>query len=120
MATAILRRRGNATQHSSFTGLAGEITIDTTNNTVIVHDGSTAGGHRLALQSEVQAAATGDITAIVAGSGLTGGAESGSATLNIGAGNGITVNSDDIAINVAYFDQTAGGTGWGANLEPCY
>ena len=118
MATAIQRRRGTATQHSSFTGLAGEITIDTTNNTVIVHDGSTAGGHRLALQSEVQAAATGDITAIVAGSGLTGGAESGSATLNIGAGNGITVNSDDIAINVAYFDQTAGGTGWGANLEP--
>ena len=53
MATAIQRRRGTAAQHSSFTGLAGEITIDTTNNTVVVHDGSTAGGHRLAKYSEI-------------------------------------------------------------------
>ena len=70
MATAIQRRRGTATQHSSFTGLAGEITIDTTNNTVVVHDGSTQGGHRLATFAEVQSAATGDITAIVAGNGI--------------------------------------------------
>ena len=55
MATAIQRRRGTAAQHSSFTGLAGEITIDTTNNTVVVHDGSTAGGHRLAKYSEITA-----------------------------------------------------------------
>ena len=48
MATAIQRRRGTTTQHGSFTGLAGEITIDTTKNTVVVHDGSTAGGIPLA------------------------------------------------------------------------
>jgi hypothetical protein len=81
MATAIQRRRGTSTQHGSFTGLAGEITIDTTNNTIIVHDGTTAGGHRLAKNSEVVAAATGDITAVVAGSGLSGGADAGSATI---------------------------------------
>ena len=81
MATAIQRRRGTTAQHSTFTGLAGELTIDTTLNTVIVHDGSTAGGIRLAKYSEVQAAAAGDITAVVAGSGLTGGAESGNATI---------------------------------------
>ena len=79
MATAIQRRRGTSTQHSSFTGLAGEITIDTTNNTVIVHDGSTAGGHRLAKYTEVQSAATGDITAIVAGTALSGGSGGGGA-----------------------------------------
>ena len=103
MATAIQRRRGTSTQHSSFTGLSGEITIDTTNNTVIVHDGSTAGGHRLAKYTEVQSAATGDITAIVAGTALSGGSDSGSATLNL---------------DESYFDVTAGGTGLAANFEP--
>ena len=33
----------------------------------------------------------GDITSVVAGSGLTGGSTSGDATINIGAGTGITV-----------------------------
>ena len=83
MATAIQRRRGTTSQHSTFTGLAGEITIDTDLNTVIVHDGSTAGGYRLAKYSEVEAAAAGDITSVVAGSGLTGGTTSGDATIAI-------------------------------------
>ena len=44
MAKQIQMRRGTASQHNSFTGAAGEITIDTTNNEIRVHDGSTAGG----------------------------------------------------------------------------
>ena len=83
MATAIQRRRGTTTQHGSFTGLAGEITIDTDLNTIIVHDGSTAGGYRLAKYTEVQAAAAGDITSVIAGSGLTGGTSSGDATISL-------------------------------------
>ena len=42
----------------------------------------------------------GDITGIVAGNGLTGDATTGDATLAIGAGDGITVNADDIEVNV--------------------
>lgn len=41
---AIRRRRGTTAQHASFIGADGEITIDTTKKTVVVHDGSTPGG----------------------------------------------------------------------------
>jgi hypothetical protein len=46
---------------------------------------------------------TGDITSVVAGDGLTGGATSGAATLNIGAGTGIDVAADAISVDVSDF-----------------
>lgn len=50
MAFAFQRRRGTTAAHTSFTGLAGELTVDTTKNTVVVHNGSTAGGFPLSKQ----------------------------------------------------------------------
>ena len=47
MSTEIKFRGGTTTQHASFTGAAREITVDTTKNTAVVHDGTTAGGHPL-------------------------------------------------------------------------
>ena len=48
MAKQVQFRRGTTSQHSSFTGAAGEVTVDTDKNTAVVHDGSTAGGFPLA------------------------------------------------------------------------
>ena len=44
MSVARQRRRGTTANHASFTGLAGEVTVDTDKDVVVVHDGSTAGG----------------------------------------------------------------------------
>ena len=48
MAIQIRLRQGTTTEHNSFTGAVGEVTVDTTNKTLRVHDGSTVGGTRLA------------------------------------------------------------------------
>ena len=48
MAKLLKLRRGTTTQHGSFTGAEGEVTIDTTKDTAVVHDGSTQGGTPLA------------------------------------------------------------------------
>jgi hypothetical protein len=44
MAARVKLRRGTATQHNTFTGAEAEVTVDTTNWSLRVHDGSTSGG----------------------------------------------------------------------------
>lgn len=53
MPTALQLRRGTTTQHSTFTGANGEVTVDTTKKTAVVHDGATAGGTPLATEANV-------------------------------------------------------------------
>ena len=48
MAKQLQLRKGTATEHNTFTGALGEVTVDTTNKTLRVHDGTTAGGTQLA------------------------------------------------------------------------
>ena len=44
MPTILQLRRGTTAENAAYTGAAGEITVDTTLNKVLLHDGSTAGG----------------------------------------------------------------------------
>jgi hypothetical protein len=44
MATQITLRRGTAAEHATFTGAEAEVTVNTTNDTLHVHDGVTPGG----------------------------------------------------------------------------
>jgi hypothetical protein len=71
MAKQVQLRRGTTSEHSTFTGAVGEVTVDTTKDTLVVHDGSTAGGIPLARQSSV------DLKAPIASPVFTGDLEAG-------------------------------------------
>ena len=55
MASQIQYRRGTNAQNTAFTGALAEITVDTTNGTIRVHDGFTPGGSNVATVSYVTA-----------------------------------------------------------------
>ena len=50
MAKLLKLRRGTTTQHGTFTGAEGEVTVDTDKDVLVVNDGLTAGGHPLAAE----------------------------------------------------------------------
>ena len=58
MAKKLQLRRGTTTEHIAFIGAVGEVTVDTTKDTVVVHDGITAGGHPLAKASDLELGVT--------------------------------------------------------------
>ena len=73
-------------------GFEGHLYYNSSSNVLKFHNGT----EYVSLSS-----ASGDITGVTAGNGLTGGGTSGGVTLTVGAGDGITVNSGDVAITAA-------------------
>ena len=91
MATQVQYRRGTNAQNAAFTGALAEITVDTTNGTLRVHDGITAGGSNIATVSYV----TAQISSLSANS-----ISSGTTSVNIPSSGGnviITVGGTGIA-----------------------
>ena len=82
-AYAIQFRRGTTTQHSSFTGLLGEVTVDTDKKTLVVHDGSTTGGYPLMREGASATSSTGSFSSNVTIGGTL--AVTNAATLSGGA-----------------------------------
>lgn len=69
----------------------GQIYYNTASNKLFINTDGTSGGWL---------DVSGDIKEVIAGSGLTGGGSADSVTINIGSGDGITVNADNIALSV--------------------
>ena len=67
MSKRLQLRGGTTTEHASFTGAVREVTVDTTKDTLVVHDGSTVGGTALSTAADVAAAIGAiDLTAAIA------------------------------------------------------
>lgn len=52
MAKQLKLRRGTTAEHSTFIGAEGEVTVDTTKDTLVVHDGVQAGGFPVATERD--------------------------------------------------------------------
>ena len=110
MAKQLQLRKGTATEHDTFTGANGEVTVDTTNKTLRVHDGTTAGGTRLATftgglvpAAQLPAATTSVQGAVILNDTLT----STSATQALTAQQGKVLGDRDFGIGQTVQDVTA-------------
>jgi len=93
---------GTVTLDRLVIGSATSITdVDTDLTSVSGSDDTLASAKAIKTYVDAQVATipVGDITSVVAGSGLTGGGVSGDVTLNVIGGTGITANANDIAID---------------------
>lgn len=97
MATQVQYRRGTASENNAFTGALAEITVDTTNGTLRVHDGVTAGGSNIATVAYVTAA-----VGNVSGNSIS----SGTSNVNIGSANANVTVSVAGTSNVTVFATT--------------
>jgi hypothetical protein len=73
MSSELRLRRGTGTQHNSFTGAEAEVTVNTTNKSVHVHDGTTSGGFELA-RVDLNNVDNSVFAAKAAAAGISGGA----------------------------------------------
>ena len=89
MPTILQLRRGTTAENASYTGSVGELTVDTTLNKVIVHDGSTAGGATVGnLQGNIQLGKT-----------AAGEIDTSSGNLTIDSAGGTTTLDDNVVIS---------------------
>lgn len=83
--------RGTTAQHATYTGLPGELTVDTDKNVVVVHDGLTAGGYPMVSDNFLLKSAGGVLT------------------FNAGAEAPLQGDSIEVEINLTALEEALGG-----------
>ena len=114
MATILQLRRGTTVQHSSFTGAVGEVTVNTTKDTVVVHDGATAGGFELVSLAATQTLTNKTLTSPTLTTPALGTPSSG--TLTSCTGLPIDTGVSGLGTNVATFLATPSSANLAAAL----
>jgi hypothetical protein len=106
MATQVQFRGGSTAEHSTFTGAAREVTVDITKDTVVVHDGATAGGHALAKEDGST------LTNVDINSGTIDGATIDTSNITVGSGKTLDVSGGTLTLadNQISGDKIEGGT----------
>ena len=94
---------GNGNFSGDITVSGGDITLGGTGRIqgVDTVSANTDAANKLYVDNAIAGVPQGDITGVTAGTGMTGGGSSGTVTLNVIGGDGITANADDIEITPA-------------------
>jgi hypothetical protein len=109
MPTVLQFRRGTTAQNNAFTGSAGEVSVDTSIDTLRVHDGSTAGGFEITSNAATQTLTNKTIDASnntlsnIGNSSLTNSAiavTDGSTTTNVALGGTLTIQGTTNEVEV--------------------
>jgi len=119
MPTQLQLRGGTTVQHNTFTGLIREVTVDTTKDTLVVHDGSTVGGHELARADLSNVTLPTNTTYAISAETATGGvnirltgSDATTDNVKLAAGTNVTLTRTDAdTITIA---ATGGGPGGGS------
>lgn len=98
----IQRRRGTTAEHATFTGAVGELTVDTTKDTVVVHDATKVGGYPLAREDLSN-------VAVKAANMANGGAELGMRNRIINGGCQIAQRGQSLVVASGGTPQVYGG-----------
>ena len=120
MPTQVQFRRGTTAQNDSFTGAAGELSIDTQLKTLRVHDGTTQGGSALAKSSQLTTANVSEVTNLYFTNARARAAISASGDISYDAETGVisfTNDAGDIESVAAGDGLTGGGTSGAVTLN---
>jgi hypothetical protein len=113
--TQVQYRRGTASENNAFTGALAEITVDTTNNTLRVHDGAVAGGFATVGLTQTQTLSNKTLNGVTVTGNIIGNlVPSANLTYNLGSANqawsSLYVGGNTIYLGNLQLKEIAGNT----------
>ena len=113
MGISVQYRRGTTSDHSTFTGKVGEMTVDITKNVCVIHDGTTVGGWAMSRFDHTHAVATESVAGFLSAADKTklDSISGGAIEYQTVQANGVAQNQRgilNVSANFAVTDDSAG------------